>query len=131
MKKLNIISITIIVLIAHISAKAQSTIPIIQVTAGSNHKSETTIAIDPNNTSHFFIGSNVRIGTNLTKIGYYYSSDNGISWTSNENFDNEHRVDPSVDFDLLGNIHYCFLKPDPNGSLDEVHIKKSSNNGTS
>ena len=129
MKKPNIFFIAIIILFINISVKAQSSIPIIQVTSGSNHKSETSIAVDLNNTTHLFIGSNVRIGTGLTKIGYYFSEDDGTNWTGNENFDNEYRVDPSVSYDLLGNIFYCFLKPDPNGALDEVHIKKSSNNG--
>ena len=129
MKKPNIFFIAIIILFINISVKAQSSIPIIQVTSGSNHKSETSIAVDLNNTTHLFIGSNVRIGTGLTKIGYYFSEDDGTNWTGNENFDNEYRVDPSVSYDLLGNIFYCFLKPNPNGALDEVHIKKSSNNG--
>lgn len=122
MKKLWLHLVSLILFAGTIIIKAQS-IPIVQITSGSNHKSETSIDVDPNNNNNVFVGSNVRIGSGPTKIGYFYSSNGGNNWTGNENFDDEHRVDPSVAYDLSGNLFYCFLKPDPNGALDEIHIK--------
>ena len=111
--------------VLQINLEAQSSIPVIPVTSGSEHKSETSITVDPNNNNHLFVGSNV----SPTKVGYYYTNNAGENWVENDYFDNEGRTDPSVAYDLLGNVFYCFLKPDLEGLSDEIHIKKSSNNG--
>ena len=44
-----------LVLIIPSNVKSQSSIPIIQITSSSEHKSETSITLDPNNNSHLFV----------------------------------------------------------------------------
>ncbi len=74
MKNILLIIISL-VLIIPFNIKSQSSIPIIPITSSSEHKSETSITLDPNNNSHLFVGSNV----SPTKIGFYYSSNSGGS----------------------------------------------------
>ncbi len=125
-------------------------IKLIKVTKESNAKSETHIAIDPNN-PNVIIGTSNDSRYNHSGVGYrmgaYYTNDGGATWgnsTTPANMDlwikkptaagsSMTIFDPSIDFDSKGNAYYLYGFTQIINSLDDgnngVFISKSPNGG--
>lgn len=87
---------------------------------------EVTIAINPTNPMNLAAGANIRY--------YYYSNDGGNSWSEGQ-LSSPLGVwgDPSVTFDLSGNLYFAHLSnpPSPGYWIDRIVVQKSTDGGAS
>lgn len=85
---------------------------------------EPSIAINPRNTNSMMAGANLD--------NYYYSEDEGYTWTENRLFSSTLGVwgDPCLVADTLGNFYFFHLS-NPAGAawIDRIVCQKSSDNG--
>ncbi len=113
---------------------------VFRVTNDSDRDAETSIAINPTNSSNIVAGW---ISSGDRTCGFGVSDDGGAHWSvgvvpgiernSGGTFDRG--TDPSVTFDQLGNAYYsCLgfdLGPQALGSAGTVYVSKSTNGGHS
>lgn len=100
-------------------------IPNIRVSSpSSTDPNETSIAINPVDTSNLVAGANIRY--------YYYSTDGGYTWTQG-NLTSPLGVwgDPCVVFDANGNCYFGHLSNPSSGGywIDRIVVQKSTNKG--
>jgi len=79
------------------------------------------------------VGCNYNSGTTINKVGFFYSTDNGTSWTQGDipkgfNGNSVDDSDPSLAFDAAGNLYYVYLSALSSGTTG-IFINKSTNNG--
>jgi hypothetical protein len=87
-------------------------------------QTEFSIASNPLNQNNLLVGGNTDSGQ-----GYYYSLDDGNTWSGNDALPNVSAIssDPSVAFDANGNAFYNYLE-EP-GTSWKVRVKKSTDGG--
>lgn len=92
----------------------------------STDPNETSIAINPTDTSNLLAGANIRY--------YYYSTNGGYNWTQG-NLTSPLGVwgDPCVVFDLNGHCYFGHLSNPSSGGywIDRIVVQKSTNKGIS
>ncbi len=92
----------------------------------STDPNETSIAINPTDTSNLVAGANIRY--------YYYSTNGGYTWTQG-NLTSPLGVwgDPCVVFDLNGHCYFGHLSNPSSGGywIDRIVVQKSTNKGMS
>jgi len=84
------------------------------VTALQGSQSETTIAIDPSDSSRVFAASNDNSGRNRNGMTVSRSSDGGVTWTAAFLGDGSDAVpvsrgDPKAAYDVFGNLFLTYL----------------------
>ncbi|HCC71790.1 MAG TPA: glycosyl hydrolase [Bacteroidales bacterium] len=127
MKKLLYIIIGIFILFSceRKSPERKFEVPVTRVSSISNDRAnEITIAVNPINTDHLVIGSNLD--------WYYYSFTGGSSWTEQNIESTEHGVwgDPVLMFDDMGLVYYCHLSnPEGDAWVDRIVVQKSITGG--
>ncbi|MBI4548056.1 MAG: T9SS type A sorting domain-containing protein [Ignavibacteriae bacterium] len=112
------------------SSGSSSQAPDIRIYPSSNHQTEFTIAVNPNNTDQLLVGANTQIGTTTTtpRQGYYYSADGGQTWSGGDQLPSVGwSSDPAVAFDASNNTFFNYLE-DVSGW--KLRVKKSTNGGS-
>jgi len=102
----------------------------IRVFPSDNQQSEESISLNPINPVNLLIGANTKIGTDFRQ-GYYYSSNNGFSWTGGDNLPdiNFNASDPALAFDNNGNAYFNFIERECDDCSYVLKVKKSTNGG--
>ncbi len=106
---------------------------------GLVNNNEPAVAINPLDDNNIVIAANYRMlnpspppSFTEEKIGIYYSNDKGVSWTGLKlpvYGDYTKYVDPSLDFDALGNIYCAYLATVNSKSV--ILVNKSTDGGVS
>lgn len=94
---------TIITLLIVTELFSQSIGTKVQITTSTYQKAECSIAIDPTNSNNLLACTMTLTGDNKTKVGTFYSTNGGTTWSGNDILISEYDVDPSVAYDANGN----------------------------
>ena len=114
------------------SIMAQVPGPDVNVSDMPGYQGEVGIALNPTDPLNAVVVTNELI--DLTKLGVWYTTDGGETWTANfvdENADgfsgNDIRFDPNVAFDSDGNVYIVYST---SGAGSRVAVVRSSDGGT-
>jgi hypothetical protein len=93
--------------------------PNVQINSRPNGPEETSIAINPRDPMNVVAVAQV-------PCHYYYSFNGGLSWGEGDLPDPRNLGDPSVTFDRLGNVFYCYIGGWANSG---IFVSRSTNGG--
>lgn len=120
--------VTIITLFIVSELFSQSIGTKVQITTSTNQKAECSIAIDPTNSNNILAGTMTLTGDNITKVGTFYSTNGGTTWSGNDILISEYDIDPSVAYDANGNAYVCYIYNVVAGT-NKIYVQKSTNKG--